>query len=89
MSIRWIRVTPELLNRLLLETPAAVSDLPRDVQCRSVVYEPFSNCFKLLVESAEFEPIPEGSVAPEIKPIWRMKTEPEEVGRSSGEADRP
>ena len=70
MSIRKIKVSPELVSMCLKSVPAYHSDLPVDVQVRDIYWEPRENCYFLLVESAEFSELAEGEQIPEITPLF-------------------
>ena len=70
MSIRKIKVTPELVSKCLKGVESCKSDLPDDVQARDIYWVPKENCYFLLVESAEFSDLNEGEQIPEITPIF-------------------
>ena len=75
MSCRWIKATPQMVSRLLLGCEGYTSDLPSDIQCRDITFDAFHQYYKLLVESKQFEDVPEGSVFPEITPEFRYKNQ--------------
>lgn len=70
MSCRWILVDANMVNRLLLSTHAATSNLPQDVSLRHVEFDQGKKVWRLLLESATWECPKEGEPFPEITPIW-------------------
>ena len=70
MSIRKIKVTPELVSKCLKGVESCKSDLPDDVQARDIYWEPRLNCYFILAESAEFPELAEGEQIPTIAPIF-------------------
>ena len=70
MSIRKIKVSPQLVSMCLKGVESFKSDLPDDVRARDIYWEPRENCYFLLVESAEFSELAEGEQIPIIAPIF-------------------
>src|SRR6185312_14816829 len=68
-----LKVTPEFLLTLcfypfLQALFVKQTGLPEDAKAIGGSYDPMTNCFSIIVESAAFEEIEEGEIIPELPP---------------------
>lgn len=75
LGYRWedrrfkiLRINPAILGMLCLQSASykVVSGLPEDARCMGAHIDPYSGDILLKIESEEYEPVSEGSMAPYI-----------------------